>query len=310
MPRIRTVKPGFFRSEDVSPLPFRARLTWIGLWTQCDDHGRYKDSARLIKADVWPLDPDVSLRDVEDDLNTLADLGRIVRYQVDGKPYLAVVNWHAHQSINRPTRPQHPAPPVPLGSLNPEDPNHCAVCAVPGPGPAPTDRLAPAGTAPEPRETTGTHDPLTEPHSGLTEPSVKPHEALTLGKERKGKEGTRAPARESPPPARCPPHINTPDPGPCGPCADARRTRQRWDRDRAATASAEQSTRATATADANRAAIANCQLCDDHGARPGTPIPCNHDPAADDRLHAGLAAARAAAPPRPRPPLRAVPDTA
>jgi hypothetical protein len=40
MPRIRSIKPDFFKSEDVAALPLRARLLWIGLWTQCDDHGR------------------------------------------------------------------------------------------------------------------------------------------------------------------------------------------------------------------------------------------------------------------------------
>lgn len=49
MARIRTIKPSFFRSEDVAALPLRARLLWIGLWTQCDDQGRTKDNKQLIK---------------------------------------------------------------------------------------------------------------------------------------------------------------------------------------------------------------------------------------------------------------------
>lgn len=82
MPRIRSIKPSFFLSEDVAALPLRARLLWIGLWTHCDDAGRAKDNARLIKGAVWPLD-NVTLADIEDDLATLADHGRIVRYEVD-----------------------------------------------------------------------------------------------------------------------------------------------------------------------------------------------------------------------------------
>ncbi len=113
MARIRSIKPGFFTSEDVSELPLRARLTWIGLWTHCDDQGRAKDNVKLIKAAVWPLD-DVSLREVEDDLATLAAHGRIVRYEVDGRRYLVVVNWHDHQKPNRPTPSKLPAPPASL----------------------------------------------------------------------------------------------------------------------------------------------------------------------------------------------------
>lgn len=115
MARIRTIKPSFFASEDVSALPLRARLTWIGIWTHCDDQGRCKDNVRLIKAAVWPLD-EVSLRDIEEDLDTLAGAGRIVRYESDGQRCLAVVNWDAHQVINRPTPSKLPAPPNQLHS--------------------------------------------------------------------------------------------------------------------------------------------------------------------------------------------------
>jgi hypothetical protein len=110
MPRIRTIKPSFFQSDDVSALPLRARLTWIGLWTQCDDQGRTKDHARLIKAAIWPLD-NVSLADIEEDLTTLAEQGRIVRYSAAGQRYLEIVNWDVHQSINRPSASRIPAPP-------------------------------------------------------------------------------------------------------------------------------------------------------------------------------------------------------
>lgn len=129
MARIRTIKPGFFCSEDVSVLPLRARLTWIGLWTHCDDHGRTKENVKLIKAGVWPLD-DVSLRDIEFDLNTLADRRRIVRYEVDGQRFLAITNWHHHQQVNRPQPSKHPAPPVAVGVPEPGDAGWCEDCWI------------------------------------------------------------------------------------------------------------------------------------------------------------------------------------
>ena len=96
MARIRSIKPEFFTSEAVSALPLRARLTWIGLWTHCDNHGRARDNGKLIKAAIWPLD-DVTLKDIEEDLATLAAHGRIARYSVEGKRYLVVTNWGEHQ---------------------------------------------------------------------------------------------------------------------------------------------------------------------------------------------------------------------
>jgi len=206
MPRIRSVKPGFFASEDVSVLPLRARLTWIGLWTQCDDHGRTKRNAKLIKASVWPLD-DVTLRDVEEDLQVLADAGRIVTYEVGPSPLLAVVNWHVHQSINRPGDAQFPGPPEPIGRLDPADKYYCPECARPGPDTA---------------------------HLGLTDGSVNGHGPLTPGRERKGREGRgRAHTRETEPSRTCPDHAHLRRPPSCGQCADARKAADQWKADQA-----------------------------------------------------------------------------
>lgn len=118
MARIRTIKPSFFESEDVAALPLRARLLWIGLWTHCDDAGRTKDNVKLVKARIWPLDQ-VTLAEIEDDLITLADHGRIVRYEVAGQRFLEIANWSEHQNINRPSPSKIPPPPLNGSSLNP-----------------------------------------------------------------------------------------------------------------------------------------------------------------------------------------------
>lgn len=110
MARIRTIKPDFFRSEDVAQLSYRARLTWVGLWTYVDDEGRGKDNARIIKGDLWPLEDDVTHKDVEKDLNELQKAGRIRRYEVAGEKYLLILKWLDHQRIAKPTASKLPAP--------------------------------------------------------------------------------------------------------------------------------------------------------------------------------------------------------
>lgn len=110
MARIRTIKPGFFRSHDVSQLSFRARLTWIGLWTYVDDEGRGKDDARIIKGDLWPLEDDVTWQDVQDDLTELSVSAHVVRYTVNGHHFLAIPKWLEHQVISRPSPSKFPAP--------------------------------------------------------------------------------------------------------------------------------------------------------------------------------------------------------
>lgn len=111
MARIRTIKPGFFTSEDIAGLSLRARLTFIGLWTHADDNGRAKANPRLVKAAVWPLDDDVTVNGVRDDLVELERADRITTYVVDGVEYLQIVRWHEHQKIDRPTVSSIPPPP-------------------------------------------------------------------------------------------------------------------------------------------------------------------------------------------------------
>ncbi len=110
MARIRTVKPSFFKSLTVTALPKPTRLTWIGLWTYADDAGRGVDDARLIKAELWPLDDDYTAKKVEKDMQLLEANGSIRRYVIEGRRYFAVVEWK-HQRIDKPTPSVLPAPP-------------------------------------------------------------------------------------------------------------------------------------------------------------------------------------------------------
>jgi len=235
MARIRSIKPGFFVSEDVSALSRDARLTWIGLWTQADDHGRTKDNTRLVKAALWSLDDDVTLDDIEAHLMELAREGRIVRYVVSGRSYLAVVNWHLHQAINRPKPSSIPVPGVATGPTDPDAPGYCRDCAVTAhasvtAGSVTTGR---AGTA-----ETGITAGQTQ-HGSITDEAVTQHGSNTPGGEGKGGEGrgnARAPEpassvtpRSSPePPRKCPEHLTSRRPPPCGACGDARREHDDW----------------------------------------------------------------------------------
>ncbi|QMP84096.1 helix-turn-helix domain-containing protein [Streptomyces phage Alderaan] len=119
MARIRTIKPDFFTSLTIADLTIEQRLTFIGLWTHCDDQGRAVDDARLIKAALWPLD-DRTAADVETDLAALSESSLIVRYTFTGKRYLAVSGWKEHQRINRPSASRLPAPDQ--GDSAPESP--------------------------------------------------------------------------------------------------------------------------------------------------------------------------------------------
>jgi hypothetical protein len=112
MGRIRTIKPEFFRHEDLfdaeveTGLPLR--IAFIGLWTVCDKEGRFEWRPRSLKMDVLPYD-DVDFSRV---LHALATRGFIVRYEVGGKEYGCVPSFSRHQIINhRETPSKLPEPP-------------------------------------------------------------------------------------------------------------------------------------------------------------------------------------------------------
>lgn len=113
MARIRSIKPDAFRSDTLSQVPRGVRWTFAGLWTYLDDDGYGRDNVRLIKAALYPLDEDITVDTIADDLNQLEAIGSICRYEVDGKAYLHVPKspdrgWD-HQKINRPTPTKFPS---------------------------------------------------------------------------------------------------------------------------------------------------------------------------------------------------------
>ncbi|MFD5208459.1 hypothetical protein ACFWNF_16215 [Streptomyces anulatus] len=215
MARIRTIKPDFFTSLTIADLTPEQRLTFIGLWTHCDDEGRCVDDPRLIKAAVWPLDDRNSV-DVEIDLKALSESSLILRYTVNRKRYLAITNWFEHQRINRPTASKLPAfedgdptPPSPppirdspdsrsAHGGHSEDSNASHPAAREGSNPSdsgPSEAAAEydAGNASSDATSDSDKGGLTWDDVDDDTPSVSAHAQLTEGsrQERKGKEGNR-----------------------------------------------------------------------------------------------------------------------
>ena len=108
MARLRSLKPEFWTSEQIMNLAPAARLTFIGLWTHCDDGGNHPASARTLKAEVFPSD-DISTADVQGMVDALIGEGLVREYTADWKRYWHVTGWAKHQRIDKPTF-KHPKP--------------------------------------------------------------------------------------------------------------------------------------------------------------------------------------------------------
>jgi len=101
MARIRTIKPEFFRHEELQDLEIQnpgkyPMLVYPGLWTLCDSNGIFQWKPRQIKLDILPF----LNFDMEDTLEILVQAGFVVRYSVDGKDYGIIPTFREHQRLS------------------------------------------------------------------------------------------------------------------------------------------------------------------------------------------------------------------
>ena len=112
--RIRSIKPEFWRSDDIDALSIPDRLLFIGLWSYVDDNGVGLFSLKDIAADLFAgdmaRDSQETLRRVSEGLRTLSRHGLIEVYRVDDKDYLHVTRWSRHQKITHPAKARYPLP--------------------------------------------------------------------------------------------------------------------------------------------------------------------------------------------------------
>lgn len=110
-PRIRTIKPEMWEDERIGELPRDARLLLVGLITMADDEGRLRAKPSLIIGHCFPWDDDVTAAKLERWLGAIEYAGIVLRYEHDGKPYIAFRHWRRHQKVNRATASLLPEPP-------------------------------------------------------------------------------------------------------------------------------------------------------------------------------------------------------
>ena len=102
MARIRTIKPEFWRHEDLSELPEATHLLAAALLNYADDEGYFNANAKLVIAECCPLrETSVS---VQDSIKQLASVGYLrLGEGRDGRRYGHIVKFLEHQRINRPS---------------------------------------------------------------------------------------------------------------------------------------------------------------------------------------------------------------
>jgi hypothetical protein len=112
--RIRSIKPEYWRSADITNLDIADRFLFIGLWSYVDDSGSGIDDEATIIGDLFARDmfrdPRETVARVSRGLLNLFEAGLIIRYTSSGKSFLHITNWEKHQRIDKPGRQRYPRP--------------------------------------------------------------------------------------------------------------------------------------------------------------------------------------------------------
>jgi hypothetical protein len=102
MARIRTIKPEFWRHEDLCALPEATHMLAAALLNYADDFGYFNANPRLIQGEVYPLrEPTVP---VARSLEALSDIGFLeLAESADGRRYGRIVTFAKHQRVSHAT---------------------------------------------------------------------------------------------------------------------------------------------------------------------------------------------------------------
>lgn len=100
MARIRSLKPEFWDDRKLAKSTSRdARMLYMGMWNQADEHGRLNGDVLWLKGRVFPYDEDVTTAEVCSLLKELEAAGRIDMYEVDGDPFIFLPKLSKHQRL-------------------------------------------------------------------------------------------------------------------------------------------------------------------------------------------------------------------
>lgn len=154
--RTRDLKPDFWTDEKVVQVSDAAKLLFQGLWALADREGRLEDKPVSIGFKIRPWDPGA----VPGLLVELANIGLIVRYEVDGVKCIDVPNLPVHQRMH-PREMASKLPPRPdgggagRGKARQGAPRHAIAPGSSGPSGSakpsgPSGSAGPSGSSPPP----------------------------------------------------------------------------------------------------------------------------------------------------------------
>lgn len=97
-------------SRTVNRWPIEVRYFWTQLWGYCDDYGRGRYESKVILADTFPIDDEITAADITRWMKVLERAGVIHRYEVGERIYFECVSWEEHQPMRYKRKSRIPGP--------------------------------------------------------------------------------------------------------------------------------------------------------------------------------------------------------
>ena len=108
----RILKESIRESDSIDSLSWFEEVLFYRLIVSCDDYGRFDGRISVLKNRLFPLKDNLTMSTVSGAINKLAIAGLVTLYEFEGKPYLYLPTWTAHQNV-RAKRSKYPDPDAP-----------------------------------------------------------------------------------------------------------------------------------------------------------------------------------------------------
>ena len=105
----RIIKESVCTSDSVDALSWFEEVLFYRLIVNCDDFGRFDGRTAVIKNRLFPLKDDLTAKTVKNGIEKLVNVGLVVLYMFEDKPFLYLPTWNDHQSV-RAKRSKYPSP--------------------------------------------------------------------------------------------------------------------------------------------------------------------------------------------------------
>lgn len=113
----RILKESIRESDSIDSLSWFEEVLFYRLIVSCDDYGRFDGRISVIKNRLFPLKENLTLKTVSCAIDKLVIAGLVVLYEFEGKPYLYLPTWTAHQNV-RAKRSKYPEPATICNNVN------------------------------------------------------------------------------------------------------------------------------------------------------------------------------------------------